>query len=94
MMMEGAGFDMVGLRGDLESEAFVKAAAEQGCQRDRPVGPVDHDHAGHGKHGQGGRHERAYDHRGRTVDPGLCRPDRCRRPRGGQTGQGVGGVKR
>jgi hypothetical protein len=95
MMMEGAGFEVVDLGVDVDSEKFVKTAAEKKRRRDRPVGAADHDHAVHGEHGQGGQgggHGDADDHRGCAGDPGLCRPDRrgrlqCRRPGGGQAGQ-------
>ncbi len=100
MMMEGAGFEVVDLGVDVESEKFVKTAAEKSADVIALSCAADHDHALHGEHGQGGergRHGDPDDHRRRAGDPGLCRPDRrrrlqCRRPRGGQAGQAAGGV--
>ena len=101
MMMEGAGFEVVDLGVDVDSEKVRQDGGGKECRRDRPVGAADHDDAVHGEHGQGGeggRHGHADHHRRRTGDPGLCRPDRCRRvqrrrPGGGQAGQAACGVR-
>ncbi len=100
MMMEGAGFEVVDLGVDVDSEKFVKTAAEKSADVIALSCAVDHDDAVHGEHGQGGQgggHGHAHDHRRRAGDPGLCRPDRrgrvqCRRPGGGQAGETAGGV--
>ena len=54
MMMEGAGFEVIDLGVDVDSEAFVKRQRRK-TPTYRSVGPADHDHADDGKHGQGGK---------------------------------------
>ena len=81
-MMEGAGFEVVDLGVDVDSEKFVKTAAEKSADVIALSALLDHDHAVHGEHGQGGQgggHGHAHDHRGCAGDPGVCRPDRRRR---------------
>ena len=101
MMMEGAGFDVIDLGVDVASEKFVQVAAEKKADvialsalltTTMPAMQSD------GNGSEGGGVGEPHDHRRGAGDPGVCRPDRCRRlqpgcARRGQAGQEADGLK-